>query len=1029
MVVPLRRWRSPPEPTAPKRRWAPRLARVPTPPDPPSPPKATDPSSSASVGPVTGPDQATESRDAVDKEPLAYPTRWEADVALSDGGTVHIRPVRPGDAALVVAFHARQSRESIYFRYFSPMPNLSRRELDRLTKVDYLDHLTLIAVLGDQIIGMAGYDRRGASDEAEVAFITDDEHHGRGLATVLLEWLVVAAREVGFRRLTAQVLPTNRRMLAVFHQTGFETSSTFEEGVVEVHLGLEPTAEATAAVEDRGRRAEARSVLRLVSPTSIAVIGAGRERGGLGHEVFRNLLAHDFNGPVYPVNPQGGHVASVPSYPTVLDIAQDVDLAIIAVPAHEVLGVVDQCARKRVQGLVVMSAGLHGAGPLGDAAERALVERARSQGMRLIGPESLGVINTDAEVSLHASIATVDVPIGRVGFLTQSGTLGIAALEHASRVGLGFSTFVDAGAKADVSGNDMLQYWEDDERTDVVALYLESFGNPRKFTRIARRLSRRKPIIAVKAVESPSTWRPRLGDASVERGDGVASGGPDDRRWPSDGTIAAMLSQSGVMRVDTPTELFDLARVVVDQPIPSGRHVAIVSNSRGSSNLTLDACYGAGLAPAVLTDATRGRLAAELEDGASVINPVDLTFAAGPPAYEMALSTVLADEGVDAVIVVYAPPNESQRDEVGRAIVRAVQSAWAGPTRADGPAPADDTGPAGGAGSVVELRRAIPVVATFLGAEIDAPLGEGAVHIPLFEFPNGAARVLGRMATRGEYLAEPEGELPAFDPVELDGARARLADLVAGSDDPRWLDTDQVADLLEQCGLAMMPYRLVCSAAEAVAAADELGHPVVVKATGLARLSKSEAGGVALDVHGPDEVRAAYERMVAMLGPAMEPAMVQSMAPAGVDVLVAGHQDRLYGSIISLGLGGSVADANPRRSVRVLPLTDRDAERLIDSSPLAGLLDSTARGPEGSAANAPPRIAAVAARMDRRAAAGAGRHRAQPRAGRGRRGVDHRGPDPGRPVDVDRRAGSPPLAVSRSRASARARGARPCTRS
>ncbi len=867
-------------------------------------------------------------------EPGAYPTRWEADVALTDGGTAHIRPVRPDDGPMIEAFHARQSRESIYFRYFSPMPTLTARELARLTKVDYLDHLTFLGLLGGDVIAMAGYDRIGATDQAEVAFITDDQHHGRGLATVLLEWLVVAAREVGFRRLTAQVLPTNRSMLGVFHQTGFETTSAFEGGVVEVQLSLEPSAEAAAAVEERGRRAEARSVERLVSPTSVAVIGAGRDRDGLGHQVFRNLLAHDFNGPVYPVNPQGGPVASVPSYPTVLDIPHEVDLAVVAVPAHEVLGVVDQCARKRVQGLVVMSAGLHGGGPLGDAAERALVDRARSQGMRLIGPESLGVINTDPRVGLHASVATAPVAPGRVGFMTQSGTLGIAALEHAARVGLGFSTFVDAGAKADVSGNDLLQFWEDDDDTEVVLLYLESFGNPRKFTRIARRLSRRKPIIAVKAVEARPSGGPSL---SVDD-EATAT------RWPNDGTIGAMLSQSGVTRVDTPTELFDLARVLVDQPVPAGRRVAIVSNSRGSSNLALDACFGAGLIPAVLSPDTRARLSADvagLDGGPSLANPVDLTFAAGPDTYERALGAVLADPGVDAVIVVYAPPSQSILDQIGAAIIRAVEAAIADrPAATAGMDGVADPGEIPAEGEAPRPR--VPVVATFLGAAIDAPLGSGRVRIPLFEFPNEAARVLGLMAARAEFLAEPEGQLPDFDPAELDGARDLLAEWLDESPDSRWLDTDAVAELLGRCGLDVIPYRLVTSADEAVAAADELGHPVVVKATGLTRLSKSEAGGVALDVHGPDEVRAAYERMVALLGDAMVPAMVQRMAPAGVDVLVAGHQDPTYGSIVSLGLGGSVADANPRRAVRVLPLTDADAHRLVTSSPLVPLLSALA---------------------------------------------------------------------------------------
>jgi acyl-CoA synthetase (NDP forming)/RimJ/RimL family protein N-acetyltransferase len=830
----------------------------------------------------------------------ADPARWQGDVALIDGGTVHIRPVRSDDVALLEAFHARQSRESIYFRYFSPMPTLSRRELDRLTNADHLDHLTFVALLAGDAIGLAGYDRIGRTDAAEVSFITDDQHHGRGLATVLLEWLVVAAREAGFGKLVANVLPTNRSMLGVFHQTGFETTSTFDEGVVEVSLGLEPTEEAAAAIDERGRRSEGRSVERLVCPTSVAVVGAGRERGGLGHEVLRSLLAHDFRGPVYPVNPQGGHVASVPSYASVLDIPHDVDLAVVAVPADEVRGVVEQCARKRVQGLVVMSAGLHGTSsiagppPTVPSAEpdqaRALVELARSHGMRLIGPESLGVINTDPTVDLHASIAPIDVLPGRVGFVTQSGTLGIAALEHASRVGLGFSTFIDIGARADVSGNDVLQYWEEDDRTDVVLLYLESFGNPRKFTRIARRLARHKPIIAVK------------------------SGG--DRSGREATTVAALLDQSGVLRVDTPTQLFDLARVLVDQPVPAGRRVAVVSNSRGASNLTVDALRGAGLEAATPSDATCTALAADVDAAVVGGEVVDLGFAAGPDEYEAALRLVLADEAVDAVIVVYAPPGTADREAVGRAIVRA-------------------TAPS---------TRRVPVLATFLGAAIAAPLAGFGVRIPLFEFPDGAAQVLGAMARRGAFLAEPVGTPPDLDPSTLDGARELVAAHLDAGAEPGWLGIDAAAQLLDTLSISLIPYRLVGSGDEAVAAAEEIGHPVVLKATGLPRLRPTEAGGVALDVHGPDEVRAAYGRMRALLGEAMCPAMVQRMAPGGLDVVVAGHQDAAQGPVIALGFGGSVADANPRRAVRVTPITDADARRAIRSSPVGRFVVTSEEG-------------------------------------------------------------------------------------
>ena len=354
-------------------------------------------------------------------------------------------------------------------------------------------------------------------NEAEVAFMVDEQHQGRGLATVLLEYLAVAARENGLDGLTATVLPTNRKMLGVFHDAGFQVASAFEEGVIEVRLGIEPTEEGLRLIEDRERRSEAASVTRLLSPSSIAVIGAGRERGGIGHEVFRNLVAGGFDGPVYPVNPAGGHVASVRAFQSVLDIPDAVDLAVVAVPAAGVLDVVEECGRKRVGGLVIFSAGFD---RLPEGTEERIVERAHATGMRVIGPESMGVINTAPGVSLIANFGTVAVRPGNVGFLTQSGTLGLAALDHAHSLGVGFSTFVDVGSKIDVSGNDLLQYWAADERTTVVALHLQSFGNPRKFTRIVRELARAKPVVAVKSGltrPGPEAGRPGHGRVVVGR--------------------------------------------------------------------------------------------------------------------------------------------------------------------------------------------------------------------------------------------------------------------------------------------------------------------------------------------------------------------------------------------------------------------------------------------------------------------------------------------------------------------------------
>jgi succinyl-CoA synthetase alpha subunit/RimJ/RimL family protein N-acetyltransferase len=429
--------------------------------------------------------------------PEGYPSRWEADVLLADGATVHVRPIRPDDADRLVAFHNRQSSESIYFRFFSPRPRLSERDVERFTHVDYDDRMAFVAILADQVIGVARYDREPDTSRAEVAFFTDDQHHGRGLATILLEYLAAAARERGITDFTAQTLPQNRKMLGVFKQAGFAVSTRFDEGVIDVRLGLEPTLEARAKIEERERRAESRSIERLLAPNSVAVIGAGRQRGGLGHEIVRNLVAGGFDGPVYPVNPTATHVASMPTYSTVLDVPDPVDLAIIAVPASEVLEVVQRCVDKGVQGLVIISAGFAETGPDGAEEQRKVLELARRHGLRLIGPNCMGVINTAPRVSMRATFAPVQPEPGGVAFLSQSGTLGTAILETMGELGLAVSTFVSLGNKADVSANDLLQYWEQDERTDAVLLYMESFGNLRNFSRIARRVGRVKPIVTV----------------------------------------------------------------------------------------------------------------------------------------------------------------------------------------------------------------------------------------------------------------------------------------------------------------------------------------------------------------------------------------------------------------------------------------------------------------------------------------------------------------------------------------------------
>jgi acyl-CoA synthetase (NDP forming) len=593
-----------------------------------------------------------------------------------------------------------------------------------------------------------------------------------------------------------------------------------------------------------------------------------------------------------------------------------VDLVVIAVPALDVLEVVEQCGRRGVDGVIVVSSGFGAFGYYGDTAMEVIVERARRFGMRVIGPESLGVINTDAARSMHATFADTPLARGRVGFLTQSGTLGVAALEHARRVGLGVSSFVDVGRRIDVSGNDLLQYWQDDPTTDVVAMYLESFGNPRKFTRIARRLGRTKPIVAVKSGSNRLL-------ADTVRGPQLPEG------WPLAATTDALLEQAGVVRVGSPLEMFDVCRVLAQQPVPRGRRVAIVSNSRGAATLTVDACLGAGLELAAISPTTRGRVAvAGAPTWASRANPVDLTHEADAALYAATMEAVLTDEGVDAVLVIYAPSFPRADESIAAAIVDGVERA-----RRDTPA-----------------AEAKPVVATLLGADAARPPTGADLVIPLFEFPTDAARALAGAARYGEWLDQPAGTTPPADALEgldLVAARGLARAGLEGQDGEIDLAIAGILPLLDAVGVPVHDARLVDDEPQLAAAGAALGYPVALKATGPDARRPGELGGAALSIHDEHELADTYRRMAEVFGDRMHPAMVQSMV-TGAEVAVTAHQHPSFGAVITLGLGGPARSAAVPPAVAVLPLSDLDAERLIARSPVAGLLASVTPDGEGA---------------------------------------------------------------------------------
>ncbi|MEV0372325.1 GNAT family N-acetyltransferase [Streptomyces sp. NPDC050636] len=597
----------------------------------------------------------------------AYPAHWEADVVLRDGGTARIRPITPDDAERLVSFYEQVSDESKYYRFFAPYPRLSDRDVHRFTHHDYVDRVGLAATVGGEFIATVRYDRindqglpakNPEDDQAEVAFLVQDAHQGRGVASALLEHIAAVARERGIRRFAAEVLPANSKMIKVFTDAGYTHKRTFEDGVVRLEFDLEPTEQSMAVMRGREQRAEARSVQRLLAPGSVAVIGTGRAPGGIGRTTLRNILDSGFTGRTHAVNhafPQGMdrlEPEGVPAVRSLREIPDPVDLAVIAVPAARVPDVVRDCGEHGVQGVLILSSGYAESGPEGRERQRALLRQARSYGMRLIGPNAFGLINTAPAVRLNASLAPRMPGAGRIGLFTQSGAIGIALLSglHARGPGdggiAGISAFVSAGNRADVSGNDLLQYWYEDPDTDVVILYLESIGNPRKFARLARRTAAAKPVVVAKGARHTGTAPPGHTVPTV--------------RIP-DSTVAALMRQAGVIRVDTVTELIDAGLLLASQPLPAGPRIAIVGNSESLALLTYDACLTEGLRP---------------------LRPHVLASAATPDDFHAALAEALAGDGCDAVVVTAIPwvgeeETASPEESEGVALAAALRTAAA----------------------------------------------------------------------------------------------------------------------------------------------------------------------------------------------------------------------------------------------------------------------------------------------------------------------------------------------------------------
>jgi acetyl coenzyme A synthetase (ADP forming)-like protein len=812
---------------------------------------------------------------------VSYPVDLETDVVLRDGLTVRLRPVREEDAKRVLTLFGELSERSLYYRFMA-VPRLDLAKARTISTIDYDSEMVLVAERGGRFCGIAGYYRDPANRErAEVAFAVADAMQGHGLGTRMLERLAEIARERGVRAFDAYVLGDNLAMMDLFLQSGFSLTQGLDHGVFHVTLLLEATPAFETAAGKRAQLAAAASLRPFFEPRVIAVVGANREPGRIGSEVLRNLRDSGFTGTLVPVHPGIAAIGGLQAYPRVTDIPSDVDLAVIVVPAAHVLAVVDDCIAKGVKALVVISAGFGEVGEPGKALEAQLVEKIRAAGVRLIGPNCMGIINTDPAFRVNATFSPVCPPAGRIAFSTQSGALGLAILDYVTRLNIGISTFASIGNKADVSGNDLLQYWAEDASTDVILLYLESFGNPRKFAEIARRVGRVKPIVAVKAGHSGAGAR--------------AASSHTGARATSDVLVETMLREAGVIRARTLEELFDVATVLANQPVPGGRRVAIVTNAGGPAILAADACEANGLSVPILGETTQQRLRALLPSAASVGNPVDMLAAATPQQYSRALELVAADPGVDSLIAIFIPPLVTDTDAVAAAI----------------------------RGAAAKMSK--PILATFLGSRGLQPT---LSPVPSFAFPESAATALGHVTRYGEWLRKP-----VHNPGPLDETlRTHACAIVerARADGRGWLSPEDCDALLQSVGIPAMRARVARTADEAVEMARECGFPVVIKAYGKDILHKSDVGGVRLGIASEQAVRDGFAAIWSHLNGRLEAVLVQPMVTGGVEMVIGGVNDAAFGPVVMCGTGGVLVDVLDDTVFGMCPLSENGAKALVE---------------------------------------------------------------------------------------------------
>ncbi len=821
---------------------------------------------------------------------------------LRDGSTAALRPATPQDRDALHDFFVRLSPESRYRRFFSQVVPDAVRELCADNDPSVLLTLLVFRTVSGTptIIATATY-RLLSDKRAEVAFAVDDAFQGKGIASQLLERLAVVASHHGITTFEAVTLTENRPMIEVFKQSGFHVETERDGTVLVADISVLPTAKSVRITSQREQSATIASLTSFFKPRSVAVVGASHHPNSVGYRVVESLVQGHFQGAVYPVNPKGGVIYSIRAYPDLHALPEVPDLVVITAPRDAVSPIVDECAAVGVRAVLVITAGFAEiTAPGGRSLQKQLLEKVRGYGMRMIGPNCLGLVNSDPVVQLNASFSPIPPIPGRVAMASQSGALGLAILALTREMNLGLSSFVSLGNKADVSGNDLLLYWGADERTNVILLYLESFGNPRRFAHLARQVSRKKPIVVVKSGRTQTGQR-----AATSHTAALAS---------SDTAVDALVQQSGVIRAESLDEMFQLATALSHQPLPNGRRVGIITNAGGPGILCADACEAGGLKVPELSIRTRDTLAAFLPVAASPANPIDLIASATPEQYQQSIELLLAGNEVDALVVIHIPVGITTAEDIKQAMVQGIANGRA----------------AGG--------KAKPVLVCWMAGETvstPTPLTTESETIPVTAYPETIGRVLGKMAYYAAWRTTPQGIVPDWDDIEPQRARQicknALHERGAG-----WLTTTETRHVLETMRLPVAPGGVAATADEAVRLADTIGYPVAAKLASHRLVHKTDIGGVLLNLQSADAVREAFESIRATAtaqkaADSMEGVLIQPMLKGGVEVMVGMSEEPRFGPLIAFGLGGIHVEVLGDVAFRMTPLTDRDADEMVKS--------------------------------------------------------------------------------------------------